>query len=210
MRLHTSFRIDRRVEEVLDAVLDLATVAGCVPGARNVRTVGDGSVEGELGLKIGPLAARYAGSAQLREIQREEKTFALRARGRELSGMGAADALVRVRLSALDGSTRVDLDTDLSIRGKVAQHGRGTLGEVAERMTGQVAENLERMLEERVSQPMPAADTAAVPVGTPTGTEVARASSVSRAAAAVRWLVVAVPVAAAAAYAGARLAARRR
>ncbi|WP_153504264.1 SRPBCC family protein [Cumulibacter manganitolerans] len=212
MRLHSSFVIGRGVDEVLDAVLDLERASGCVPGARVVGTHGAEHVEGELRLKVGPLVATYAGSAQLQDISRQDRTFALRARGREMNGLGPADALVRVRLSAADGGTRVDLDTDLSIRGKAAEYGRGAIGELAERGSAELAANLERMIAERAAErtepatpagtsPAPPADAEGTPPGRP-----ARATLV-----AIAGQVVAAAVAAtAAAYVVVRLAGRRR
>ena len=42
------------------------------------------------------------------------------------------------------GGTRVDVVTDLSITGKVAQFGRGVLVDVSSKLMGQFVENLER------------------------------------------------------------------
>ena len=40
--------------------------------------------------------------------------------------------------------TKVDVVTDLSVTGKVAQFGRGVLGDVSSKLMGQFVENLER------------------------------------------------------------------
>ena len=40
--------------------------------------------------------------------------------------------------------TKVDVVTDLSITGKVAQFGRGVLADVSSKLMGQFVENLER------------------------------------------------------------------
>jgi len=146
MRLSNSFEIARDVEEVFDAFLDIERVATCMPGARLTKMVDDSTFEGEVKVKVGPLGVAYAGSATLQEIDREAKTMQLRARGRERSGAGNADALVKASLHAVDGGTRVDIDTDLSIRGKVAQFGRGAIGEVSGRLMQQFAGNVEEML----------------------------------------------------------------
>ena len=42
------------------------------------------------------------------------------------------------------GGTHVDVATDLSITGKVAQFGRGVLADVSSKLMGQFVENLER------------------------------------------------------------------
>ena len=48
--------------------------------------------------------------------------------------------------------TQVDVATDLSITGKVAQFGRGVLADVSSKLMGQFVENLERDV---LSQPVP-------------------------------------------------------
>jgi len=128
-----------------------------MPGARLTRMVDDSTFEGEVKVKVGPLAVAYAGSATLQEIDREARTMQLRARGRERSGAGNADALVKARLTEANGGTRVDIDTDLSIRGKVAQFGRGAIGEVSGKLMQQFAGNVEAMLAQG-GEPAAAAD----------------------------------------------------
>ena len=47
-------------------------------------------------------------------------------------------------MQAEGAGTKVDVVTDLSITGKVAQFGRGVLGDVSSKLMGQFVENLER------------------------------------------------------------------
>src|SRR6185295_2573566 len=68
----------------------------------------------------------------------------LDASGRDTRGQGNANASIIVTMNEDDGGTRVEVVTDLSITGKVAQFGRGVLDDVSAKLLRQFVENLER------------------------------------------------------------------
>ncbi len=146
MKLSNTFQIDRPVDEVFDVFLDIERVATCMPGSRLTGMVDDSTFEGEVKIKVGPLAVAYNGQATFVDIDNDARRLTLRAKGREQRGAGNADALIGVQLRAHGGGTGVVIDTDLSIRGKVAQFGRGAIGEVAGGLMQQFAHNVETLL----------------------------------------------------------------
>jgi carbon monoxide dehydrogenase subunit G len=146
MKLSNTFQIDRPVDEVFDVFLDIERVATCMPGSRLTGMVDDSTFEGEVKIKVGPLAVAYNGQATFVDIDNDARRLTLRAKGREQRGAGNADALIGVQLRAHGGGTEVVIDTDLSIRGKVAQFGRGAIGEVAGGLMQQFAHNVETLL----------------------------------------------------------------
>jgi hypothetical protein len=93
----------------------------------------------------------------LQERDDEGHTVTLKADGREQRGKGAASALVRSRLEAVDGGTKVYIDTDLTISGAVAQYGRGMVADISQRLTKEFAQCLQANItaEEPVTQPPP-------------------------------------------------------
>ena len=58
-------------------------------------------------------------------------------------GDGAPCAKILVTMTGDDSGTEVSVHTDLSITGKVAQFGRGVLGDVSAKLLGQFVERLE-------------------------------------------------------------------
>jgi hypothetical protein len=66
------------------------------------------------------------------------------ASGRDTRGQGNAKAQIVVTMQPEGAGTKVDVVTDLSITGKVAQFGRGVLADVSSKLMGQFVENLER------------------------------------------------------------------
>ncbi len=162
MKLSNTFDIDRPAADVFDIFLDIERVATCMPGSRLTGQVDEDTYEGEVKIKVGPMTVAYAGQATFVDIDKDARQLTLRAKGRETRGAGGADAMIVAQLHERGGGTRVVIDTDLSIRGKVAQFGRGAIGEVAGGLMQQFAHNVEALLSGQAST-APPADGAASP-----------------------------------------------
>jgi len=146
MKLSNTFVIDRTIDEVFGVFLDVERVAACMPGSRLTGQVDDSTFAGEVKIKVGPLAVAYAGQASFVDVDKDAHRLTLRAKGREQRGAGNAEALILAQLREQGGGTEVVIDTDLNIRGKVAQFGRGAIGEVAGGLMQQFAQNVENLL----------------------------------------------------------------
>jgi len=146
MKLSHSFTIARPPSEVYDAFLDIERVATCMPGSRMLGEPEPGTYEGEVKVKVGPLGVAYTGQFTVLDADRDALQLTMRAKGREQRGAGNADAHIVAQLAEQDGGTLIEIDTDLSIRGKVAQFGRGVIGEVTDGIMQAFASNVEAML----------------------------------------------------------------
>jgi uncharacterized protein len=143
MQIDNSFRVDVPVDEAWTVLLDLERIAPCLPGAQLQEIEGD-EYRGVVKVKVGPITAQYKGTAQLESVDGGTHTAILVASGRDTRGQGNASATIKIVLQADAGGTRVDVDTDLSITGKVAQFGRGVMADVSSKLLAQFVENLER------------------------------------------------------------------
>ncbi|MBC7633659.1 SRPBCC family protein [Aeromicrobium sp.] len=146
MKLSNSFSIDRPSAEVFAAFLDIERVASCMPGSRVTGRPEPDTYEGEVKVKVGPLGVAYTGQFKILEVDHDQLRLTMRAKGRELRGAGNADAHIIAQLSEQQGRTLVAINTELSIRGKVAQFGRGVIGEVTDGIMQTFASNVEQML----------------------------------------------------------------
>ncbi|MDH6484064.1 SRPBCC family protein [Streptomyces sp. SAI-127] len=131
MKLENTLSIPVAVDDAWQVLLDVERVAPCVPGATLTASDGD-EHRGRIKVKLGPIALTYSGTVTFLKRDEQAKVVVLEAGGREARGNGTAKALVTCRLSdAGGGRTAVHVETDLSITGKPAQFGRGTLAEVS-------------------------------------------------------------------------------
>lgn len=145
MELSNSFRLEIPIDDAWNLLTGIEHIAPCMPGAQLEEVEGD-EYRGTLKVKVGPITARYRGSARIKELDEEAHRATIVAEGREVAGQGSASATITATLTAADGATDVRMETELHITGKVAQFGRGMLGDVSSRLVGQFAGNLQQSL----------------------------------------------------------------
>jgi hypothetical protein len=90
------------------------------------------------------------------------------ARGNDAKGRGGATAAVRFQLAPSPSGSRVDIHTDLSLTGAVAQYGRatGVVRELAAQITSEFAQRLRAQIEaEQPAAPAVSPGPAPVPRG---------------------------------------------
>ncbi len=156
MKLEQSFEVDAPLERVWDALIDIERVAPALPGAAVVGQNEDGSYEGTFMVKIGPTTASYAGKLMLEEVDEGAHTATIRANGTDKRGQGGARATIVSTLEADNGRTRVEVDTEYQITGRLARFGRGGMVEdIAERLLKEFAANLQDSLQGENPTPAP-------------------------------------------------------
>jgi carbon monoxide dehydrogenase subunit G len=146
MELSNSFEVKAPIDEAWIIINDVERIAPCLPGAQLQEIEGD-EYRGAVKVKVGPITAQYKGAATFVEQDKENYRVVLKGDGRDTRGAGNASALITATLVAVsDEVTRVDVNTDLKVTGKVAQFGRGVMADISGKLMGQFAENLEELL----------------------------------------------------------------
>ncbi len=142
MLVRNEVTLQTPADELFAFVSDIARVSSCLPGAR-IEAFDDGEYRGSLRVKVGPIRANYTGTLRFVEVDPQARRVVLRARAQETAGHGQAEARIETSIAELDGASRIRMDTDLQIRGRVAQFGRGAMEKVAQRLFAEFANNLE-------------------------------------------------------------------
>ena len=142
MELVHEFSVPVPVEQAWQVLTDVARIAPCLPGAELTGSDGD-SYQGQVKVKVGPITAQYRGTASFAEKDESNHRVVLKASGRDTRGQGTASATVTAVMAPDGGTTAVSIVTDLSITGRVAQFGRGVMGDVSARLLEQFVRNLE-------------------------------------------------------------------
>jgi carbon monoxide dehydrogenase subunit G len=143
MQIQSEFVVQAPIEQVWNHLLDVERVAPCMPGAELTEVVDERTWKGRTNIKVGPVALSFAGTVVMQERDDAAHRVVLKAQGMEQRGKGAASALATSRLEAVEGGTKVVLDTDLTISGAVAQYGRGMIADISQRLTNEFARCLE-------------------------------------------------------------------
>jgi carbon monoxide dehydrogenase subunit G len=140
MRIENSFEVAAPPEAAWRLLNDIPAVVPCMPGAELQETLGENAWKAKLHVKLGPIVLQFTVDVTREQMDEEAGRVVLAARAREAKGRGNADATIESTLAPKDGSTRVEIVTDLTLRGAVAQYGRGIVPDVAAQLTKQFAD----------------------------------------------------------------------
>ncbi len=168
-QLNNEFTVNRPIDEAWPIITDVEKIAPCLPGAELQEIAEDpdkGEVyRGVVKVKLGAISTQFKGDAYFIERDDENYRAVIKGQGRDTGGRGNASADITAHAESLSPtSTKVVVTTDLHITGKVAQFGRGILGDVSAKLIDQFAHNLNTMID---------ADGAAAPAAASVATPVA-------------------------------------
>lgn len=143
------FTVNRPIDEAWAVLCDVERIAPCLPGAQ-LQEIEDETFRGVVKIKLGAVNANFKGEAKFVERDDENHKAVLSASGRDTGGRGNASADVTAEATALSPtSTRCTVTAELHISGKVAQFGRGIMGDVSKKLMDQFSNNLNTMLDEQ-------------------------------------------------------------
>jgi uncharacterized protein len=147
IELDNSFTVPVPPEQAWDVLLDVETIAPCMPGA-SVTSVDGDEIQGQVKVKLGPLSLSYKGTAKFTEKDQATHTISIEATGKETRGAGTASATVQASLKPADSAdeTVVSIHTSLNVTGRPAQFGRSLLPEVSGKLIAQFATNLQALI----------------------------------------------------------------
>ena len=147
MRFSNEISVDAQADELFAFVSDPEQVVKCLPGASVEGRDGE-DWRGTMSMKVGPIKASYRGTLRFLELDPDARRAVMRVRADEASGQGQAEARITSEIEPAGeaGASCIRMETDLQIRGKVAQFGRGAMEQVAGRMLERFADNVELAL----------------------------------------------------------------
>ena len=147
MELNNEIDVNAPIQEVWEAFNTPERIAPCLPGAE-LQEVEGNNFNGLVKIKVGPITAQYKGTASYLEKDEDAQKVVIKGDGRDTRGAGNASATITAQLSEISPDvTNVNVRTELTITGKVAQFGRGAISDVSGKLMTQFAQNLEQLLE---------------------------------------------------------------
>lgn len=130
MIINNQFDVAAPVDRVWAYFLDVPQLAPCLPGAELVGDDGNGTYEGKVVAKLGPVTLRFSGTARIVEADEAAHRMVLYAAGAEDKGKGNAEMTITATMVPSGRGTTVKVDQDLTISGAAAQFGRGLIADV--------------------------------------------------------------------------------
>jgi len=153
-----SFTVQHPTDQVWHFFAQTDQVATCLPGASLTGATDASHVEGQIRVKVGPIAAEFQGVADI-ERDEDKKTGRITGAGKDQRSGSTTRGLVTYAVRPGEGpsETVVDLGIGYTLTGMLAQFGRsGLVEDVANRLIDTFAANLERRLsgEESSAEPI--------------------------------------------------------
>ena len=151
IRLSQSFVLEHPREAVWALMSDPEAVAKCMPGARLDGPPQDGRLAGRIEVRLGPVAASFAGEGTVTQFPSEYRQV-IEGRAADRKGGSRVSGSVEYRLSDLSGAaggaaTRVDVVIGYALAGLLAQLGRSALARgLAQRLGEAFAQNIDARL----------------------------------------------------------------
>ena len=167
MKLEQSFTVEAPLERVWEALIDVQRVAPCLPGAEITEAGDDGTYHGTFTVKLGPTTAAYRGELSMESVDEAARRVTMDAKGQDKRGQGSAKATIVSVMREEGGATKVDVETDFTITGRLARFGRGgMIKDVSNRLLRDFSDCLTKTIEAESPEPAtpPAAVTPAKPV----------------------------------------------
>ena len=121
---------------------DPATLKACLPGCETYEAADDGSYDAVILAAIGPVKARFKGTARFVDVE-EEASYRIEGSGTGgIAGHGKLGA--DVRLESSEEGTVLHFCADVQMAGKLAQLGSRLVGSVANRFVAEFFSRFEQ------------------------------------------------------------------
>lgn len=165
MILNNEFVVEAPVERAWALLDEVESVISCMPGAAYVGREGD-DYKVSIKVKVGAISANFQGTVQFLEKNEAARTAKIRGAGKDLGGKASASATINVKFESVTGArTKVLVETDLAMTGRLAQFGGGVIADIASRLIEQFTQNLHAAVLAQAAASTP--DAAAPTAGTP-------------------------------------------
>lgn len=135
MNINERFSVERTIDQVWVLFHDVPGLAQCLPGAELTSINDDGSYDGNVSVKLGPISTSFEGKATV-EFDDVAHIVNIKGRGVDRSGGSQGQVVVDVTLIEVDSShTDVTIDANVTLVGPIAQFGStGLVSEVSRRL----------------------------------------------------------------------------
>jgi len=129
-----------------DFLMDVPKVGRCVPGVDAVEAVDGNAYRGGLKVQVGPIRLSLEGTITVEEQDRDAWHARMRAEAHDRRLGGGIRARMGLTLAPVEAGTRVHIDTDLAVLGKIGEFGQPFIKKKADALLEEFARNLRAAL----------------------------------------------------------------
>jgi len=129
-------------ERLWDFLMEVPKVASCVPGVESVEAVDASAYKGGLRVQVGPIRLSLQGTMTVEEQDRSSWRARMRAEASDRRVGGGIRARMNLTLASEEGGTRLRIETDLAILGRIGEFGQPVIKKKADALLEEFARNL--------------------------------------------------------------------
>lgn len=144
MLIRSEMTLPGKADDVFAQLTDIDLVASCIPGVSMQPVDGSKVRRGSVDVKFAMMRFRYSGELWFTSRDERARSAVIEGSGTEAAGEGGVGARVTLLVEPEGERSRVRVETDLRLTGRVAQLGRGLIEDVAEQIVEEFAANLGR------------------------------------------------------------------
>ena len=133
-------------ERLWDLLMDVPKVGRCVPGAETIEAVDGSAYRGRLKVQVGPIRLVLDGTMTVEEADRTLWRARMRADANDRRLGGGVRARMSLTLAPTDTGTRLHIETDLTVLGKIGEFGQPLIKKKADALLEEFARNLRSAL----------------------------------------------------------------
>lgn len=132
MRIEQTLEFPASVVRVWDFLIDVGSSAQCIPGAEAVHTIDAEHFSVRVKVKVGPIAVAFDCQVDVLSLDATARSGTFRIVGRDTRIGAGVRATTEFSIVGDESHTRLMLNTDTDISGKIAQYGHGIIRQRAD------------------------------------------------------------------------------
>ena len=129
-------------ERLWDFLMDVPTVGRCVPGVESIEAVDGSAYKGGLKVQVGPIRLSLQGTITVEEQDRDAWRARMRAEANDRRIGGGIRARMNLTLAPAEDGTRLRIETDLAVLGKIGEFGQPIIKKKADTLLGEFVRNI--------------------------------------------------------------------
>ncbi len=133
-------------ERLWDFLMEVPKVGRCVPGVETIEAVDASAYKGSLKVQVGPIRLSLQGTITVEEQDRSAWRARMRAEANDRRLGGGIRARLSLTLAPGEGGTRLRIETDLAVLGKIGEFGQPVIKKKADTLLEEFARNLRSAL----------------------------------------------------------------
>ena len=133
-------------ERVWGFVMDVPSMAKCIPGCDGVEDLGNNHYKAVVKIKVGPIGLALASEISIVEKDEANRTAALLVEAADKRVGGAVKATMSMKLTPEGDGTKLEVSTDANVMGRIGDFGQAVIRKKADQTLTEVAENLRKAL----------------------------------------------------------------